>query len=221
LTPTNFNLFNLDDTPATLTVAAAISKHRKTDLLPLHPDLVTMLGEWTRGLGSSDPLFPKLAKRRTWLMVQKDLERIGIPYLTEAGIADFHAAGRRTQVTELLRSGASLAEARQLARHSDINMTLKYTHIGLQDQARALAGLPNPCQRIVSVSRVLGRPSWDMSVIERRKVDAGAHDVTECPLSSSDNHQQKETPPVKGGVSWRRRESNPRPVVLQRALLRV
>ena len=93
---------------------------------------------------SDEPLFPKLAKRRTWRMVKQDLERVGIPYVTNAGIADFHAAGRHTYITQLLRHGASLPEAKELARHTDVKMTMKYTHIGLADQARALAALPTP-----------------------------------------------------------------------------
>jgi len=36
------------------------------------------------------------------------------------GIADFHAAGRHTHITELLRNGASLTEAKELARHTNI-----------------------------------------------------------------------------------------------------
>ena len=31
---------------------------------------------------------------------------------------------------------------RELARHSDIRMTMRYTHIGLEDQARAVAAIP-------------------------------------------------------------------------------
>lgn len=62
--------------------------------------------------------------------------------MTPEGIADFHAAGRHTHITELLRNGASLVEARELARHSDIKMTMKYTHIGVEDQARALQNIP-------------------------------------------------------------------------------
>jgi len=76
-------------------------------------------------------------------MVKKDLERVGIPYETEDGIADFHAAGRHTHITELLRNGTSLPEAKKLARHSDINMTMRYTHIGIADQAKAVANLPS------------------------------------------------------------------------------
>ena len=77
-------------------------------------------------------------------MLKQDLERAGIPYQTEEGTADFHAVGRHTHITELLRNGASLVEARELARHSDIRMTMRYTHIGLDDQARAVAAIPAP-----------------------------------------------------------------------------
>ena len=139
LTPANFKL---DDSPPTISVDAAFSKHRRKDVLPLHPELVTMLREWMRGMERAELLFPELGKRRTWLMVQKDLQRVGIPYQTDEGIADFHAAGRHTHITELLRNGASLPEARELARHCDIRMTMKYTHIGIEDQARAVSQLP-------------------------------------------------------------------------------
>ncbi len=139
LTPSSFDL---KATPPTVTVEAACSKHRKKDTLPLHPELVTMLKFWLKGLKRNEPLFPKLAKRRTWLMVKKDLERVEIPYKTDEGIADFHAAGRHTHITELLRNGATLVEARELARHSDVRMTMRYTHIGLEDQAKAVGKLP-------------------------------------------------------------------------------
>jgi len=103
-------------------------------VLPLYPELVSLLRSWLVGLSHDELLFPKLAKRRTWLMVKKDLERVGIPYETTDGIADFHAAGRHTHITELLRNGASLPEAKELARHSDVTMTMRYTHIGMDDR---------------------------------------------------------------------------------------
>ncbi len=112
LTPRSFNL---DGTPPTLTVEAACSKHRRLDVLPLHPEFVTMVREWIAQKAPNELLFPKLAKRRTWLMVKKDLERVGIAYKTEDGFADFHAAGRHSHITGLVRSGASLPEAQKLA----------------------------------------------------------------------------------------------------------
>ena len=45
-------------------------------------------------------------------MVQKDLERAGIPYEIHEGLADFHAAGWHTHFTGLVRSGASIMEAK-------------------------------------------------------------------------------------------------------------
>jgi len=136
--------FRLDAAPATVTVEAAFSKHRRKDVLPLHPALVAMLREWLAGMADSEKLFPKLDRRKTWFMVKRDLERVGIPYETADGFADFHAAGRHTHITELLRNGATLPEAKELARHSDVKMTMKYTHIGINDQARAVAALPVP-----------------------------------------------------------------------------
>lgn len=135
--------FDLKSPTPTLTVEAACSKHRRKDVLPLHPDLAAMLPAWLKGHPTNGKLFPGLEKRRTWLMVKRDLERVGIPYRNEDGIADFHAAGRHSHITELLRSGVSLPEARELARHSDVNMTMRYTHIGLKDQAKAIASLPS------------------------------------------------------------------------------
>ncbi len=40
--------------------------------------------------------------------------------------------------------GASLPEAKKLARHASVQMTMKYAHIGIEDQAKALAALPFP-----------------------------------------------------------------------------
>lgn len=141
LTPRSFTL---TANPPTLTVEAGSSKHRKKDVLPLHPELVEQLPRWLEGLSPNAKLFPMLGVRKASVMVKKDLERVGIPYVTDDGTADFHAAGRHTHITELLRNGASLPEAKELARHSDIKMTLKYTHIGMDDQAKAVSRLKIP-----------------------------------------------------------------------------
>ncbi len=77
LTPRSFKL---DIEVPTLTIEAATSKHRRKDVLPLHPELAEMLREWIKGIPVTQKLFPHLEKRRTWTMVKKDLERVGIPY---------------------------------------------------------------------------------------------------------------------------------------------
>ena len=123
----------------TVVVEAKNSKHRKRDTLPLHPELIRLLSVWLPEIEPKQALFPKLGQRKAWLMVKKDLERIGIPYRNAEGVADFHAAGRHSYVTGLLRNGTSLPEAKELARHSDVKMTMRYPHIGLDDQAKALS----------------------------------------------------------------------------------
>ena len=142
LAPSNFYL---NEEEPYLIVDAACSKHRREDKLPIHPALAELLKGWLSELGPDVLLFPRLEKRQTWLMVKKDLERAGIPYVTREGSADFHACGRHTYITQLMRTGATLAETRELARHSDIRMTMQYTHIGFQDQARALARIGWEC----------------------------------------------------------------------------
>jgi integrase len=135
--------FALKAKPPTVTVEAACSKHRRKDVLPLHPNLVVMVRAWIKGLGPGDHLFPDLVNKETSTMVKQDLERAGIPYETEDGIADFHASGRHSYITGLLRNGTTLPEAKELARHTDVNMTMRYAHIGIDDQAKAVANLPS------------------------------------------------------------------------------
>ena len=206
LTPKSFQL---EQEQPTVTVEAKSSKHRKKDVLPLHPDLIPMVTEWIKGVQPNEPLFEKLGRRKTWLMVKKDLERAGVPYQTDEGIADFHAAGRHTHITELLRNGATLPEARELARHSDVRMTMRYTHISLDDQARALSSLPAPCQHIVSRSDVPnghrvtqtddGDDTKRVSDDDENPCRSKGYDAASQPKSTADNESQK----------WRRRGSNP------------
>lgn len=212
--------FDLDKTPPTVTVAAPVSKHRRTDASPLHPDLVVMLREWLEEFGTDEPLFPKPAQRGTWLMVKKDLERAGIPYFTPSGVADFHAAGRHAYITELLRNGASLPEARELARHSGIKVTMRYTHIGINDQARTLAAVPNPCQYIVSNSAVSEGREAAGDDADSQSEGAGEENRSPEAASPSDTKKEEGAPDDSGTPNWRRRESNPRPVTFRHQLLR-
>jgi integrase len=145
--------FILKGPEPTVTVQAACSKHRRTDVLPLHPALVGEVSQWIKGLAKDQTIFPRLKNKNTCQMVKSDLERVGVPYRTSDGVADFHAAGRHTFVTQLLRSGASLPETKELARHADVKMTMRYAHINMKDQARALASLRAPSLTRVPVEQ--------------------------------------------------------------------
>jgi site-specific recombinase XerD len=127
LTPRSFSL---DGAPPTVTVGAAIQSTAVGTCLP-HP-----LGRDAPRLTNAEAgrqALPKLDRRKTWVMVKRDLKLAGIAYETEEGIADFHAAGRHSHITELFRNGATVPQAKELARHSDVRTTMRYTHIGIED----------------------------------------------------------------------------------------
>ena len=166
-------------------------------------------------------------------MVKPDLERVGILYKNAEGVADFHAAGRHTYITELLKNGVSLVEARELARHSDVRMTMKYTHISLGDQAKALTKLKG-----VSVeqsqdgdsSNPLTQSSEQCPRPGHAPVDSACQNVAtggngkslplndETPVGDRGYHQNSSSD--SDCQKWRRRESNPRPVIFPCKLLR-
>ena len=223
LTPQSFEL---STDPPTLKIEAACSKHRRTDVLPLHPELVAMLRSWLPRLAPDELLFPKLARKKVWFMIQKDLERAGIPYTTAEGTADFHAAGRHSYVTALLQSGASIVQAKELARHSDVRMTMKYTHVGIGDQARALAALPVPAAA-PTAAKPTPRPEWQRldsapngragqsgsSPVPAMTAEAVGNDATSpCRIATYDLASRSTSLPVATGEKRRARDSNPQPV---------
>jgi len=217
LTPESFRL---DDQTPTLTLEARHSKHRKQDVLPLHPQLVMLLRQWLPEYPAEQPLFPKLSKRKGYVMIRKDLEAAGIPYTTKDGDADFHAAGRHTYITELLRNGTSLVVARELARHSDVTMTMRYTHIGLKDQAKGIENLPtdpkwletrrptepmsqhicSTSQHICSKSGVSEGHSQSTESTDCHSDAAKPADASDDDVSPYDTHRQKKAPPVTDGA---------------------
>ncbi len=143
LTPDSFAL---DAEPPTITVEAGYSKHRRRDVQPVARDLAEAVRPFVERARAGGPLFD--LQVRVWCRaaqyLRRDLRAAGIPYRTEAGYVDFHSL-RHTYITRLVRSGVSPATARLLARHTDVNLTLKaYTHLGVVDTARAVPSLPVP-----------------------------------------------------------------------------
>ena len=68
-----------------------------------------------------------------------------LEYQNDAGLfADFHS-NRHTFISNLSKAGVSPKMAQELARHSDIRLTMQvYTHLELHDQAAAIESLPAP-----------------------------------------------------------------------------
>lgn len=86
LTPESFDL---DADPATFTVLAAYSKHRREDVQPLHPSLLALLRSWLACKPEGQPVWPgNWAKRKeAGAMLKYDLEAAAIPYVNEKAVA--------------------------------------------------------------------------------------------------------------------------------------
>jgi integrase len=140
LTPLSFDL---DGPTPTVTVEAACSKHRRTDVQPLRADVAEMMRQYIRGKPRRDPLWPGTWKKDGAAMVRIDLEAAGIDYADERDRCfDFHAL-RGQFITMLALGGVHPKVAQVLARHSTITLTMDYyTRLEVRDVAGALDKLP-------------------------------------------------------------------------------
>jgi len=133
--------FDLEGGSPAVTVAAAYSKHRREDRLPLRADTAAMLKGFFALKTSEARAFHVL--RKTAKMLKADLKAAGIPYKTGAGLLDFHSL-RHTAASLLAAAGVHPKTAQQLMRHSDINLTLsRYTHSFRQQESAAVESLPD------------------------------------------------------------------------------
>ncbi len=154
--------FDLTGDPPTITVQAAYSKRRRDDVQPIRQDLADALEPWLKGKSPEDPVFSMPSKlppmlradmrraKASWIRGTNDrAERCDrhksdfLAYIDGYGrVVDFHAL-RSTYITMLVKGGASVKEAQQLARHSDPKLTMNvYTKLSVHDLVSALDGLP-------------------------------------------------------------------------------
>jgi integrase len=124
-------------------VPAAKSKSRKEQPRPLHPELVREL-QAMKSAGKVTPealVFPERVPAMK--AIRADFKAAGIPLVDERGYrADFHAL-RMTYITRLQRAGVSPREAMELARHSDMRLTMKtYTDAAALPLAATVRRLP-------------------------------------------------------------------------------
>lgn len=161
LTPTSFDL---DSEHPTVTVAAAYSKRRTTDVQPLSKPLAESLRPWLDRRAPDERLFARFTKhgartlrgdlaaaRKAWIEAAKGNkaerkrreESDFLEYRNAAGeVFDFHSF-RHSFVSFVVRGGASVKVAQELARHSSPTLTIgRYSHARLHDLQGALEGLP-------------------------------------------------------------------------------
>ncbi len=136
--------FNIDDDPPTVTVAAAYSKRRREDTLPLRSELAQQLQRFLSQMAPATSVFRIPDRRQAAEMFQADIAAAGIAYRDDAGkVADFHSL-RHTFISNLAAGGVHPKVAQSLARHSTITLTMdRYTHSYHGEQAAALEVLPD------------------------------------------------------------------------------
>ncbi len=158
LTPRHFEL---DAEVPLVHIKAKNEKARRGDVIPLPPELVTVMRSWFPKVPADAQLWPGkwAAQKQAGKFIQKDLETARIQWLADAateserdsssksatllykndtGQADFHAL-RHTYLSRLGRSGVSAKAMQKLARHSTVELTIgRYTHANLNDLGAAV-----------------------------------------------------------------------------------
>ncbi len=209
--------FELDAGTPSVAVEAAYSKRKRRDVVPLHPALVASLrpflagkaagarvwpGKWAQHFEAGDLIRRDLAAARAaWVAEAADLaertRREGSDFLSyenaKGEFADFHSLRHRF-VTELVNAGVMPKDAKELARHSTITLTMdRYAHATLEGTAAALGklaaprvppGVPTPAQGCPSVTTgdETGRPGAEATgkqeTLRLVAIEDGCGDVT-------------------------------------------
>jgi integrase len=217
LTPQSFDL---DADPPTVTVEAGYSKRRRRDVQPLRADVAEWFRGFLRGKPRGVPVWGSAV--RTGDMVRADLRRAKAQWIREtpdrgtrrerrdadflserdsAGrVADFHAAGRHTYITRLGRAGVSMKVAQGLARHSTINLTAGYTHMGLSDHTAALDSLPALDMDPATERPTQAATGTDGKPVEDRARSAGA--APSAAKGGSDRHGPAVAGRIGGDGEW-------------------
>jgi integrase len=206
----------LNGATSSVRVRPEINKNRKDQYLPLHAEMVSVLKAMKPE--SAKPNAPVFANGAPSMKEMKlDFKAAGIALLDERGHRiDFHAL-RTSYITRLQRSGVSPREAMELARHSDMRLTMKtYTDTAQLPLAATVAQLPSfgltvegqdenaqrDTQKLVNGSPLVS-PTVFQNGVEK------AEQVIE---SEEDSHSQSQAVTVgHQEADWRRGgDSNPR-----------
>jgi integrase len=139
--------FCLEETPPCVVLPARATKNRKGATQPIPPEVAEEFRTYLAGRPAGKLLWPGVWSEKAAEMLRVELETAGIPYVIEGPdgplYADFHSL-RHSYIALLDKSGATLKEAMQLARHSDPKLTMAvYGRAQLHDLGQAVDRLPN------------------------------------------------------------------------------
>ncbi|TWT40948.1 Tyrosine recombinase XerC [Phycisphaerae bacterium RAS1] len=223
-----------------LTLRAEATKARRADIIPLKASLATKLRELRpANTKPTDRVFPRTPKRETF---RADCDRAGVSWKADdrGRTLDRHSL-RTTFVSWLGAAGVDPQAARQLARHTDIRLTMQtYTDPRLINTAAAVEHLPDVGSARplpdAEPSRKLGTNDAEAVVLpvvlpvafpvvlhdrERLRTDAQRDNANEAQVSVSAKNSSVRHASARTPQEWRRGESNPRPEAFQPGPLRV
>jgi integrase len=212
---------DLDADQPTVIVKAAYSKHRRDDTLPLKPTTARILARLRKDREGEEPdtqIFQKMPDRLAD-MLRADLEAAREKWISEAtiddqklkrgksdflsyadhngNVADFHSL-RHTFITNLARAGVHPKVAQSLARHSSITLTMDhYTHTVLEEQAQALAGLPELPEVSLEAQRLLpgcDTPADSPGNSPEDSPETGSPDRTRLASDGTGRKREKKSP---------------------------
>lgn len=139
LTPASFEF---GKEPA-VSISTDASKRDRPERIPLNSAIAAHLKAYLTDRPASRPLW-RIANRNTAEMIQADLTAAGVKFKAGIEVVDFHSL-RQTFTTGLVRSGASPKVTQQLARHSDINLTMGvYAKLNSSEERAAVEALFTP-----------------------------------------------------------------------------
>ncbi|MHC4068750.1 MAG: tyrosine-type recombinase/integrase [Planctomycetota bacterium] len=143
--------FDFEANPPAVHVEPTDTKGKRPADLLLIPETATVIREFLSDKEPQDVAFAMPHSANTAKMLRKDLEAAGIAYRDESGRdVDAHAL-RHTFITNLALAGVHPAVAQKLARHSSIELTMKfYTHVLHKSEVSAIEALRNlsyTCQK--------------------------------------------------------------------------
>jgi integrase len=134
--------FNFENEPPIVTIDAKFAKNKKTDDIPLNPDVALTMKAFVEGREPLDKVFQTMWQKHGAAMLRADLETAGIPYKDANGRRrDFHSL-RHTFGTLLGKADVTLVYVQKCMRHSDPKLTVRYTDVGLDDKSKSIARLP-------------------------------------------------------------------------------
>jgi len=129
---------DVDFSQSTITVRGAKAKSGKTRHIPLNETALTALEAWQKQIKSEGLVFPNPSTGGRFDNIAKAWG--GVMLAAKIDGFRFHDL-RHTFASELVMAGIDLNTVRELLGHSDLKMTLRYSHLSPQVKAAAVATL--------------------------------------------------------------------------------